>query len=244
VDHGDPVAMGSVDAMSWLITRCHGRGTRGAIRSEEIMRPSCACELHAHRPCRIVLTGGPGAGKTAVLEVVQRQFCEHVVALPEAASILFKGGFPRRSSTAGREAVQRAIFRIQTELERMTLEESRAAVILCDRGTVDCLAYWDAAPARFWQELGTSHAAELARYAAVIHLRPGQGYDHSNPMRIETAEQALAIDRRIEEVWAPHPSRVIIDSSASFLDKLDAAIGAIRAQIPSCCLPEAATVGS
>ena len=40
----------------------------------------------------MVLTGGPGAGKTAVLEVVRRTFCEHVTVLPEAASILFMGG--------------------------------------------------------------------------------------------------------------------------------------------------------
>lgn len=171
-----------------------------------------------------------------MLEVIQRQFCEHVVVLPESASILFAGGFPRRPTTAAREAAQRAIFRVQAELEQMTLEESRAAVILCDRGTVDCLAYWDAAPARFWGELGTSHAAELARYAAVIHLRPGQGYDHSNPLRIETAEEALVIDRRIETAWESHPSRAIIDSSASFLDKLDTAIAAIRRLVPACCL--------
>ena len=77
----------------------------------------------------------------------------------------------------------------------------------------------------------------MARYAAVIHLRPGLGDVHSNPLRIETAEQAVTIDRRIEEVWAPHPARVIIDSSAAFLDKLDAAISAIRALVPPCGCP-------
>ena len=34
----------------------------------------CACVgPHPHK--RIVLTGGPGAGKTAVLELVRRSFC-------------------------------------------------------------------------------------------------------------------------------------------------------------------------
>jgi predicted ATP-binding protein involved in virulence len=40
------------------------------------MKP-CECrEPHDHR--RIVLTGGPGAGKTAVLELIRQYFCSHV----------------------------------------------------------------------------------------------------------------------------------------------------------------------
>lgn len=37
-----------------------------------------------HKRKTIVLTGGPGAGKTAVLELVRQQFCAHVEVLPEA----------------------------------------------------------------------------------------------------------------------------------------------------------------
>ena len=39
----------------------------------------CECsEPHARR--KIALTGGPGAGKTAVLELVRQSFCKHVQA--------------------------------------------------------------------------------------------------------------------------------------------------------------------
>ncbi len=31
----------------------------------------------------MVLTGGPGAGKTAILELVRRTLCPHVALLPE-----------------------------------------------------------------------------------------------------------------------------------------------------------------
>jgi nucleoside-triphosphatase THEP1 len=55
---------------------------------------------------RVVLTGGPGGGKTAVLELVQRTLCEHVKVLPEAAGMVFRGGFWERrlrpSTTATR----------------------------------------------------------------------------------------------------------------------------------------------
>src|SRR5262245_25592869 len=94
-------------------------------------------DIDARRaPKLLVLTGGPGGGKTAVLEIVRKHFCEHVVVLPEAATIIFGGGFPRGVSAAARRAAQRAIFHVQLELEAMAIEEGRAPVVLCDRGTV------------------------------------------------------------------------------------------------------------
>ncbi len=48
----------------------------------------CEC-ASAHATRRIVLTGGPGAGKTALLELIRQSFCEHVTVLPEAASVIF-----------------------------------------------------------------------------------------------------------------------------------------------------------
>lgn len=195
------------------------------------MPVSCTCRDFPASPPLVVITGGPGAGKTALLAVARRTFCDHVVILPEAASILFGGGFPRRHTEAAREGAQRAIFRVQRELERLTIEERQATAVLCDRGTIDCMAYWDAGPARFWAELDTTRERELARYAAVVHLRTpadGAGYDRSNPLRVEDAAQAAYRDRRILDAWAPHPARTVIDSTVSFLDKLAAAFAVLK----------------
>ncbi len=201
------------------------------------MRPRCRCAQSAHAPRFVAITGGPGAGKTALLEVVQRGLCEHVIVLPEAASILFGGGFPRARTDPGRRAAQRAIYRVEVELERQAREEGRAALVLCDRGTVDSAAYWTGPPGSLWPELGTTLDAELARYAQVIHLRTppsGNGYTTS-PLRIETADEALALDRAILEAWAAHPARTVIDSQVDFLDKLRLAIAAIANAVPACC---------
>lgn len=130
----------------------------------------CVCSTVLDAPKLVVLTGGPGAGKTAVLEVVARSFCRHVVVLPEAASIVFGGGFPRRPTDAMRRGAQRAIFHVQRELEDATKEERRAHVILCDRGVVDGVAYWPDDPSTFWSGIGCTESDALARYAAVIHL--------------------------------------------------------------------------
>lgn len=67
------------------------------------------CECAAvHIRKRVVLTGGPGAGKTALLELLRQSFCEHVRVLPEAASIVFGGGFPRGNDLLNQRAAQRA----------------------------------------------------------------------------------------------------------------------------------------
>lgn len=202
------------------------------------MPPECECSHLDHAPRLVVLTGGPGAGKTAVLEVVRRHFCRHVLVLPESAGLLFSGGFPRRSSLAARTAAQRAIFRVQRELERMAIEERAGAVILCDRGTLDGLAYWPPEAPPFLDELGVARAAELARYAAVIHLRTprdGEGYDLSNPLRRETAAEAAAIDARIVDAWAGHPARIELEPTVDFLHKLERAVATITEHVPACC---------
>jgi hypothetical protein len=133
---------------------------------------SCTCQ-EDHSRKRIVLTGGPGAGKTAVLELVRQYFCEHVRILPESASILFGGGFPRGMDPGSGRASQRAIFYVQRELERGA-DSGKPAIVLCDRGTVEGSAYW-IGPGELWPEVGTTREAELRRYDAVIHLRtPGE----------------------------------------------------------------------
>jgi len=199
---------------------------------------ACACILGRHRTRRIVLTGGPGAGKTAVLETVRRHFCEHVVVLPEAASIVFGGGFPREASAQARAAAQRAILHVQRQLERWATETRNAAVVVCDRGTVDGLAYWPFVEEDPLAELGTDHRSELARYDRVIHLRPPpaeDGYDHSNPLRTEDAAEAQAIDARIEAAWAAHPQRTFVPSTHDFLEKVTATLERIREEVPPCC---------
>ena len=199
------------------------------------MTVACSCTSE-HVPRRVVVTGGPGAGKTALLELVRHAVCRHVHILPESAGVVFGGGFPREDDPPCREAAQRAIFHVQRELEAVG-DEHRPAIVLCDRGTVDGVAYWPGDPAEFWGGLHTDAQRELARYDAVIHLRtppPGR-YNHRNPLRTETAAAAAAIDERILEAWSSHPRRFVIESSPRFIEKAMHAIEVLHAELPPCC---------
>ena len=195
----------------------------------------CSCE-ETHEVRRVVLTGGPGAGKTAVLELVKKSFCQHVVVLPESAGIVFGGGFPRRPDIASAQSAQRAIYYVQRELENAAVSQN-PAVILCDRGTLDGAAYWQGEP-DLWTSVGTKPANEISRYSAVIHLRvpPADGgYDHSNPLRIENADEAARIDAHIASLWSRHQNYFAIESRPTFIDKATKVLEVLKGQIPECC---------
>jgi predicted ATPase len=196
----------------------------------------CVC-ARAHQRRRVVLTGGPGAGKTAVLELIRRSLCAHVKVLPEAAGVIFGGGFPREDDLECLRATQRAIYYVQRELEA-TGDSHNPAVVLCDRGTVDGLAYVPEPREEFWPSLRTTLQDELDRYDTVIHLRTpaaDSGYNRSNPLRTESPAAAAEIDARIVEAWAKHPRQFVVESSEAFLDKATQALEIIRGELPDCC---------
>ena len=56
---------------------------------------------HPNGRCRIVLTGGPGGGKTTAADLVRREIGERVVLFPEAATMIFMGGVPRCTEDPG-----------------------------------------------------------------------------------------------------------------------------------------------
>ena len=203
-------------------------------------RYPCPCsspERHVGR--RVVLTGGPGAGKTAVLEVMRRQFCEHVVVLSDAARIVFHGGLPRRATDSARRAAQLAVFHVQDQLERIALTEGHPAVVLCDRGVLDGLAYWPDDPETYLRAVGTTREDAFARYAAVIHLltpiAPGPA---TKPASQRPPDDAAAIDARLLEAWRGHPHRHVIDCGRDFLAKLAHALAVVQAEVPPCCRVE------
>jgi hypothetical protein len=168
--------------------------------------------------------------------MLRRYVCIHSVVLPEAAGIIFSGGFPRGQTPVLRRAAQRAIYRVQCELEGLA-EHENPAVMLCDRGTLDGLAYW-MGEEDYLDQVGTTPSAELARYDVVVHLRTPaleNGYNRENPLRIESALEAAAIDDRILAAWEQHPRRVVVDAAADFLTKAAHVVGIVRAETPYCC---------
>ena len=174
---------------------------------------------------RIVLTGGPGGGKTTAADLFRREIGAKVVIVPETATMLFTGGFPRVGDPKARTATQRAIFHAQVALEDVQGALYPGRVLLCDRGTIDGAAFWpDDAPEGFFESLGTSLEEQLGRYDAVIFFESAAVGDISieggNPARTESNEEARHLDMRLRELWSKHPNFHFVPHSTSFLAKL------------------------
>jgi len=190
--------------------------------------------MHRTTQQRIIFTGGPSGGKTSIIDMAVRRFGKKLAVVPEAATILYAGGFPRKPGPEAMRHIQRAIYYTVRELEDMTAATSGAPVALCDRGTLDGMAYWPEGEPGFLSSVGSERGAEFARYALVLHLRPpraAQSYQLSG-MRVESHKHAMELDQRIEEVWQGHPNRFIIDENSDFLLKANKVLEILDAAVP------------
>lgn len=183
--------------------------------------------------CRIVMTGGPGGGKTTAADLYRREIGDSVVVVPESATMLFASGFPRSGEPHARRSAQRAIYHVQANLEDVQSALFPGRILLCDRGTVDGAVYWPDGEADFFAGVGTTIEAELGRYDAVLFFETaaagGDSIEGGNPTRIESNVEALELDRRLREIWSDHPRFVLVPHNVSFVGKIMHGLQALAA---------------
>lgn len=180
---------------------------------------------------KIVITGGPCAGKSTAMSRIQSELSHmgyKVLFIPETATELISGGL----TPAAVKNFQRYLLSHQVEKEK--LYESAAAelgtdkvLIVCDRGALDNKAYMSSQEfSDILHSLGTSELLLRDSYDAVFHLvTAAKGAEEfyttaNNTARTETPEQAAAIDDRIISAWTGHPHFRVIDNSTDFNNKI------------------------
>lgn len=177
---------------------------------------------------KIVLSGGPGGGKTTAADLFRREIGESVVVVPESATTLFAGGFPRVDHDGVQRSIQRAVFEVQRSSEEIQRELYPDRVLLCDRGTVDGAAYWPDGAEGFFHAMGTTRAAELSRYDVVLFFETAAvgdiAFEGGNRYRTEDNREAVEVDRRLRELWSAHPGFHFIAHEESFLAKITTAL--------------------
>ena len=182
---------------------------------------------------RIAVSGGPGAGKTTLWRAIAAEHARELVAVPEVATLMFQHVFPQVRDASEREAVQRAIFTVQKELEQFHATRLQPGQsLLCDRGTPDGGGYWPSGHLDFFRCLGTSHESELERYDAVLFMESaalgGLSIAEGNHVRMEDLATAVEIDRRLREVWQAHPRFVHVPHEQDFQVKIARGLEALR----------------
>ncbi|KUF98990.1 H-or Na-translocating F-type [Phytophthora nicotianae] len=170
---------------------------------------------------KFVLTGGPCAGKTTSLDRLSTFFRDRgfrVYVVPEASTLLQTGGaFFLDLQEKDILNFQWQILNLQISLEdsfySLAQDSGKPCVILCDRGVMDGSAYMT--PEQ-WEELKLQHDLDTVtlrdtRYIAIFHLvTAADGAEkfyslENNGIRIESIEQARAIDKRTCHAWIGHP---------------------------------------
>jgi predicted ATPase len=178
---------------------------------------------------RIVLTGGPGAGKTVISQRLASARPDRFALVPEAATQVYHALRTRwdRLDVNGRRDVQRRIFHLQVAQEQRIGREHPDRILLLDRGTIDGAAYWPDGSDDYWRDLGTSAGEQLDRYDAVIWLETCAAlglYDgeESNAVRFEDAPAAVAAGKVLLHLWRDHPALRHVGAFESLDDKIAA----------------------
>lgn len=190
---------------------------------------------------KIVLTGGPAAGKTTLISRILHEFRQEdgwrVITIPETATELISGfGIRPFGNCMDMLAFQDFVIADQIHKEQLALKAAEIVpedniLIIYDRALMDDKAY--ITDEEFAEVLsrfdGRTEAAVLAGYDAVLHLVTcAKGaefaYNLDNAARTESLEYAREMDDRTLCAWSGHPNLRIIDNSADFEEKMNRAI--------------------
>lgn len=186
---------------------------------------------------KIVLTGGPCAGKTTALVKIIEHFSSlgyQVYTLPEIPTLFSQAGVNYLTNNKSLfYHAEKATLKLQLEMEdhfaAMAAECTKPVLIVCDRGTMDISAYLSVDT---WQAIMSENDTNTvklrdSRYDAVLHLvTAANGAERfyttsNNKARTEGIEQACALDKKLIDAWTGHPHLRIIDNSEIFENKLN-----------------------
>ena len=193
---------------------------------------------------KIVLTGGPCAGKTTALVKVIEHFSSRgykVFTIPEVPTIFLQAGMDYLTKNQnwfyeGEKSTLEVQLALEDDFTPMAKTIDGPVVIICDRGALDISAYL---PAEMWEKItGLCNVTTQQlrdRYDAVLHLVSAadgaeQYYNTtSNEVRTEGIERARLLDRKVIQAWTGHPHLRVINNHDNFDTKINRVLKEISA---------------
>ena len=183
---------------------------------------------------KIVITGGPCAGKTTGLSYLEQELTQmgyKVVFMNETATEIILNGLGAAAFKTNLD-FEKNIIRLQLEKEKLYEEfcktlPNEKVILVCDRGVMDCKCYMT--EEEFDQALIDLNLDEIQlrdNYDAVFHLvtaakgAPEAYTKANNQARRENLEEAILADDRTINAWTGHPHFRAIDNSTDFESKL------------------------
>ena len=188
---------------------------------------------------RIVLTGGPCAGKTTALVKIIEHFSSlgyKVFIIPEVPTLFSQAGMDYLTDNhaffyEGEKATLEMQLALEDKFTRIAETITTPTIIVCDRGTMDISAYMKP---EMWDEItagvGTCSEKLRARYDAVLHLvSAADGAEQfyttaNNAERTEGLELARELDKKVIQAWSEHPHIRVINNHENFDTKINRVI--------------------
>jgi len=196
---------------------------------------------------KIVLTGGPCAGKTTALVKIVEYFSGmgyKVFTIPEVPTLYSTAGWNyltpnRRLYYEGERAILETQLALEDQFLRLAEVCEKPVLIVCDRGALDISAYikpeeWDEITAM----ADTDSGKLRERYDAVLHLvSAADGAEQyyttaTNATRYEKADEeglrvARELDKKVINAWSGHSHLRVINNHDDFNAKLNRVINEI-----------------
>lgn len=178
---------------------------------------------------KIVITGGPCAGKSTAMSRIQSELTQlgyKVYFIAESATEVITSGVTPDLNNFQKHLMQYQLNKEQI-YEDIANDNENKTIIVLDRGVLDSKIYMK--PGEFesiCKELNTSELELRDHYDAVFHLvTAAKGATEfyttaNNSARRETVEEAAYMDDRGIEAWTGHPHFRVIDNSTDFDEKI------------------------
>ena len=185
---------------------------------------------------KIVLTGGPCAGKTTALVKIMAHFSSigyKVFIIPELPTLFLQAGMDYLTDNKdlfyeGEKATLEMQIALEDKFLQMAKSVKQPVLIVCDRGAMDISAYMNPV---LWNQIISdakmNNEMLRSRYDAVLHLvSAADGAEQfytiaTNNKRTEGIELARILDKKVIQAWSEHPHLRVINNHEDFETKLE-----------------------
>ena len=191
---------------------------------------------------KIVLTGGPCAGKTTTITKIEEHLIEkgyHVLVVNECATEMIKGGIrPFGDNKTNVYDFENEILNLQLYKEKRYKDflskypDDTKIIILYDRGSVDIKAYLgEDNYNKMLEENNLNNEDLLNEYDLVIHMitvaaeTENKYSNATNKARFEEAKEAIDLDKRTNEAWSKHKNLKVAPVCDLLEEKINIVIG-------------------
>ena len=167
---------------------------------------------------RIVLTGGPCAGKTTALVRIIEHFSNlgfKVFTVPEVPTMYSQGGWSYLTPNPklyyeGELAILQTQLALEDSFMRLAETCTKPTFVVCDRGTLDISAY-----------ISSDMWIELCQEQYYTTATNSTRYEQANEEGLQLARD---LDKKVNKSWTGHPHLRVINNHNDFDTKLNRVI--------------------